>query len=101
MKQQDSQPVNLDLDRQRRCGFPEVVFGEGKTVETLTVIFLKLQGEGTSVLATRVAEEKAEQLLARFSNGRYNRYARTFRIPSSQPTPRTGRVVVITAGTSD
>ena len=27
--------VTLDLDRRRRCGFPEVVYGEGKSVETL------------------------------------------------------------------
>jgi NCAIR mutase (PurE)-related protein len=100
-----SQPVTLDLDRQRRCGFPEVVFGDGKSVETLEGIFQSLQSNDTSVFATRVTSEKAEQLLVRFPGGKYNPVARTFRVPgsptASAPTARIGRVAVVSAGTSD
>ncbi len=100
--------ATLDLDRRRRCGFPEVVYGEGKSVETLARIFERLLAEGVEVLATRVAAEKAERLQVDFPNLRYNAVARTVRIspasaaasPSS-PTPRFGKVVVVTAGTSD
>ena len=109
MAASQSQPVTLDLDRQRRCGFPEVVFGEGKNVETLTGVFQRLHNNGTPVLATRIAHEKAEQLLARFPAGQYNSVARTFRIPAPQtpstpqtpPARRVGRVAVVSAGTSD
>ncbi len=98
--------VTLDLDRARRCGFPEVVYGEGKSVETLTKIFQRLGEHGAPVLATRVSADKAETLGLRFPDGRYNALARTFRIPApdgetSASHPRLGRVALITAGSSD
>jgi NCAIR mutase (PurE)-related protein len=98
--------VTLDLDRRRRCGFPEVVYGEGKSVETLRHIFQRLLDEGVEVLATRVSPDKAEQLTAAFPAGRYNAIARTFRIAVPQKAdgpaaPAAGRVAVITAGSSD
>jgi NCAIR mutase (PurE)-related protein len=94
--------VTLDLDRQARCGFPEVVYGENKAVETLAKTFQRLMDEGLPVLATRVSSEKADLLLPSFPAGQYNPVARTFRIPGkSDPVPLVGRVAVITAGTSD
>lgn len=101
--------AQIDLDRRRRCGFPEVVYGEGKTVEQLAKIFDVLLADGDEVLATRVAAEKATELLPRYPAGRYNPVARIFRIPRNETqhlspaAARTlrGRVVVVTAGTSD
>ncbi len=55
--------VTLDLDRQRRCGYPEVIFGEGKTVATLTSIMQRLMAEDCPVLATRISPEKASTLI--------------------------------------
>src|SRR4029450_12397944 len=72
--------VTLDLDRRRRCGFPEVVFGESKTVETLARVFRRLLDEQHPVRATRLAADKATDLLQQFPTGRYNAVARTFRI---------------------
>ena len=96
--------VTLDLDRARRCGFPEVVYGEGKSVETLIKIFRRLLDEGIAVLATRIDAEKAVALSAAYSDGRYNPVARTFRIAvpqaaaaTTEPVPL-GRVAVVTAG---
>jgi hypothetical protein len=96
----------LDLDRARRCGFPEVVYGEGKSVDILTKIFQRLLDEGIHVLATRISAEKAEALAAAFPSGRYNSAARTFRIaaaagPAATDRPPAGRVCVVTAGSSD
>ena len=99
--------VTLDLDRQRRCGFPEVVYGEGKSLETLKRIFERLSSNGITVLATRVSAEKAEQLSTAFPASEYNHIARTFRIARTAEAERpaaersAGRVVVITAGSSD
>jgi NCAIR mutase (PurE)-related protein len=94
--------AQVDLDRRRRCGFSEVVFAQGKTVATMEKIFDALLRDGASVLATRVAPEQAAELGPRFPSGRYSAVGRTFRIsrdtPSSEPT---GRVAVVTAGTSD
>ena len=63
--------VTLDLDRKRRCGFPEVVFGEGKSTATLETIFRNLLESDNDVLATRVAMEKAELLLTSSIAPRY------------------------------
>lgn len=97
--------VTLDLDRQRRCGYPEVVFGEGKPAPTLVQIIRRLLGERLPVLVTRVSPDKAAVLLETFSAGRYNELARTFRVASpiaSTIAPEhAGHVVVVTAGTSD
>lgn len=96
--------VSLDLDRARRCGFPEVVYGEGKDVATMQAIFRRLLDAGTAVLATRVSAEKAAALSADFPAGRYNAAARTFRIAvgesTAQPAPA-AKVAVVTAGSSD
>jgi NCAIR mutase (PurE)-related protein len=95
--------ASLDLDRARRCGFPEVVFGEGKSVETLARIFSRLRDEKIDVLATRISAEKAELLRAEFPGANYNELARTWRLPLklSASSPRTGVVAVVTAGSSD
>ena len=93
----------LDIDRTRRCGFPEVVFGEGKSVATLTSILQQLSDRNTAVLATRIALEKSAALLEAFPHGKYNERARTFRLEGEQTrrAAKCGRVVVVTAGTSD
>jgi NCAIR mutase (PurE)-related protein len=120
--------TTLDLDRRRRCGFSEVVFGESKTVESLARIFRCLLDEQQPVLATRVAAGKAAELLKQFPAGTYNAAARTFRIecrpltpsgldaadvsPSVGPSPTNasrrcpdgttlGLVTIVTAGTTD
>ncbi len=101
--------AQLDLDRRRRCGYPEVVYGEGKSVETLTKIFERMLAEKIDVLATRVSKEKADLLISRFGEASYNDLARTFRISSVRgkmggarsSTIRKPIVAIVTAGTSD
>lgn len=94
--------VTLDLDRLRRCGFPEVVYGEGKSAATLEKTFRCLLDESMPVLATRVSAEMAQSLAQAFPAARYNAAARTLRISvSAEEVPRLGRVAVVTAGTTD
>ncbi len=104
--------VRLDLDRRRRCGFPEVVFGESKDIATLKRVIERLLAESEPVLITRVAVEKGTELAAAFPRGRYNAVARTFVVDSRPHAPREdsiarsemptmGRVAIVTAGTSD
>src|SRR5690606_8446584 len=93
----DLREAQLDLDRQRRCGYPEVVFGEGKPIPTLVKLFERLIAEKIDVLATRISAEKAAELAPRFPTGRYNAVARTFRIPLAGHHPSqspSGHVVV-------
>jgi NCAIR mutase (PurE)-related protein len=99
--------AQLDLDRQARCGFPEVVYGSGKSVAALEKIFRRLLAEGTDVLATRIDVEQAAALLPRFDGARYNEVGRIFRVSPDatdtqcQPPVTGGRVAIVTAGTSD
>lgn len=96
--------AQLDLDRARRCGFPEVVFGQGKSIEALGKIFEGLLANGVSVLATRVSAEQARELLPRFERAVYNQLGRTFRIPlakADQQPVECGHVGIVTAGTGD
>jgi pyridinium-3,5-biscarboxylic acid mononucleotide synthase len=101
----DLAEAQIDLDRKRRCGYPEVVFGQGKSVATLEKIFRRQLAENVDVLATRISPEQAAALEPTFSAARYNPVARTFRIPladpaANPPSPR-GHVAIVTAGTSD
>lgn len=101
--------VQLDLDRARRCGFPEVVFGQGKSLDSLVRIFRRLLAERIDVFATRIPADMTAQLELEFPLGRYNKLARTFRIavdddgeqPDPLDAPQRGRVAIVTAGTSD
>lgn len=103
----DLTEAQIDLDRRRRCGYPEVVYAAGKTIATLEKVFERLSKEGTDVLSTRVSADQAAALLLKFPNSRYNEVARIFRIPLSNAgnTEQSGRyrghVAIITAGTSD
>lgn len=93
--------AKVDLDRQNRCGFPEVVYCEGKSLEVIEQILQSLRDAGQDCLATRVAAEQGAHLASVFPDGHYNDVARTFRIPRPDAPKPDGRVVVISAGTSD
>jgi NCAIR mutase (PurE)-related protein len=93
--------AQVDLHRRQRCGFPEVIFCEGKAAEWVLGVVRKLSEAGQDCLATRVNPEQAEALTREFPQGTQDRLARTFWLPAGQLQPPRGRVVVITAGTSD
>lgn len=56
--------ATLDIQRERRKGFPEIIFGEGKSREHLLGIFERLMRFHKKVVATRVDQEKASYLTA-------------------------------------
>jgi NCAIR mutase (PurE)-related protein len=95
--------ASVDLDRQRRCGFPEVVFGQGKTNDSLVAILRALIARGADGFATRINPEQAAHLQGFFPDGAYNALGRTFRVPGkgSGAAELGGVIVIITAGTSD
>ncbi|TWT85657.1 AIR carboxylase [Posidoniimonas polymericola] len=95
------QTVTVDLDRRRRCGFPEVVYGEGKTVEAIAAVFDEQHARGEPAMATRVSPEQAEALLPLLSGATYNQVARILRRESHPGRPRVGKVAVVSAGSSD
>ncbi len=98
----------IDLDRKRRCGFPEVIFAEGKTTDQLCAAIQRSLDADLPVLATRVTEGQAEVVKQQFPDVHHNLVANTIRIQQTEePTPvqetadTEAAVVVVTAGASD
>jgi NCAIR mutase (PurE)-related protein len=94
--------ATIDHHRALRQGFPEVVYGAGKTTEQLVAIAERIADRGDGVLITRVAPESVAPLLEALPGAESNALARTVRVRAAQPlaTAR-GSVLVVTAGTSD
>jgi NCAIR mutase (PurE)-related protein len=92
----------IDHHRTLRQGFPEVIFGANKNIGQLERIISALHAKGATILATRLDEEKARLLLAKFPAAEWHQDARCLTI-EQQPIAKVGRgkILVISAGTSD
>jgi len=93
--------ATLDGQRPVRCGFPEVIYGQEKTVDQILAIAGELVEAGGPLLATRLSPEALAALRRRFPAGWGNDAARLFRLPGTEPLPPALAVAVISAGTSD
>lgn len=93
--------AHIDHHRALRTGFPEVIFGQGKTREQVLSIAERITEHGSQMLATRLAEDAAQALVKRFPQAEYDTLARTVLVPAPQTPPQTGLVAVVSAGTSD
>ena len=94
--------ATIDLHRKTRCGFPEVIFGQGKTPHQIEAILRTLLKHGQGGLATRISPQAATHLKTAFPDGEHNEIGRTFRVRTGQEVVATvGKIVIITAGTSD
>lgn len=93
--------AQVDLHRRDRCGFPEVIFCEGKTVDWVAGIVQRLHDAGQDCLATRLNQQQADGLAKLFPQAEQDAMARTFWLPARAASAPEGHVVVITAGTSD
>ncbi|WP_243439813.1 nickel pincer cofactor biosynthesis protein LarB [Fundidesulfovibrio soli] len=92
--------TKIDLHRALRNGFPEVIYGEGKTPQQVGEIFQRM-GEHANVLATRVSPEMAEHVRAVCPEARYNPLGRTLTLVRGEIHYKEGEVAIVTAGTSD
>ncbi|GAB4138130.1 MAG: nickel pincer cofactor biosynthesis protein LarB [Planctomycetaceae bacterium] len=95
--------AHVDLNRRERCGFPEVVYCEGKSTTALVEIFSSLIQHGEDAFGTRISPEQAEVVKTEFPTAFHNETARTIRIPQNDTAnrPPCGMVAVVSAGTSD
>lgn len=92
--------LTLDLEREARCGFPEVVFGEGKTPAAVVEAVEAMKAAGQDVLVTRTSAEQAAAVLAAVPAVVHHEQGRTLRLDLSN-TDVIGSVCVVTAGTAD
>lgn len=89
----------IDTLREQRQGFPEVVFGRGKTDAQIAEALRRLHEANGHALATGVSAESAEVLWNELQLGEYDAVSKLYRIGTMQP--HTGRPCVVSAGTSD
>lgn len=91
----------LDNHRALRCGFPEVVFGQGKTTDQVVKIVRRLAEHNDRVLVTRVSPEMQAAVQAEIQDLTYYPAARLLVLDHSVPKERLPGVVVATGGTAD
>ena len=92
--------TKVDHHRTLRNGFPEIIYGAGKTSEQIAEIFAAMMQRG-NVLVTRASEAAAQAVLAICPEAEHNALGRTIAY-QPEPVPRRGgKVIVVTAGTSD
>lgn len=93
--------ATVDTHRALRTGFPEVIFGSGKTPEQVAQIARKVVAADRRVLVTRIGEAHVAALRAEFADAVHHALARCVTI-DPEPLPRhPGFIGVLSAGTSD
>jgi NCAIR mutase (PurE)-related protein len=94
--------ATIDHHRALRQGYPEVIFGSGKTPEQIVAIAERLADHGDGFLATRVEPAAQLALRSRFPDVDINELGRTaYQLPRTPPPAGRGTILIITAGTSD
>jgi pyridinium-3,5-biscarboxylic acid mononucleotide synthase len=94
--------AHIDHHRSLRKGFPEVIYGEGKTTVQIAGIIEKMILQEDTVLVTRISREKAEALVEKFPQAVYHEEARMLVLAKKEiKITGMGTILVISAGTSD
>jgi len=93
--------ATIDTHRELRTGYPEVIFGQGKTPDQVADIINFMLTRDNNILATRITENMYEKVREICPEALYNPLARTIAIRKKDyPLPAT-YISIITAGTSD
>lgn len=93
--------ARIDHARAERQGFPEVVFGEGKTREQISGIFEKLIEHSPNVLITRTTADVFGDLRNIYNEAEWHESARIIRVFRDKTELGEGEIAIVTAGTSD
>src|SRR4051812_40904632 len=94
--------ATIDHHRALRQGFPEVIFGEGKTDRQIVAIAERIIEYGNGVLATRVSPSAAKAMQSAIPGAEWNELGRTIYVRGKNPpAAKQGCVLIVTAGTSD
>jgi len=99
---EDIEYAHIDHHRSLRKGFPEVIFGEGKTAAHIVGIMEKMKQQEQVILVTRTDAAKAMTILDHFPDAVYDQPARMI-VWQRPPLPKSGQgiILVLSAGTSD
>jgi NCAIR mutase (PurE)-related protein len=93
--------ARIDHARAERQGFPEVIFGQGKTREQIVGIFEKLTARSPNVLITRTNADVYGEIRNVFTESEWHEAAKLIRVWRDKTELGAGEISVVTAGTSD
>lgn len=94
--------AHIDHHRSLRKGFPEVIFGLGKTAPQIIGIMERMIPQESMILVTRVDAEKAAKIMPLFTAAEYDPEARMILLGKPKPlSSAKGDILVVSAGTSD
>jgi pyridinium-3,5-biscarboxylic acid mononucleotide synthase len=93
--------AQVDMHRALRKGFPEIIFGAGKTPAQVLKIASKLLERERRILVTRITAGQARELRKKFRHAVYHELARCATIDRKPLPKRPGTIAVVCAGTSD
>ena len=93
--------ARVDHARAERQGFPEVIFGEGKTSQQIVGIFEKLLARRPNVLITHTNKDVYGDIRNVFTEAEWHESARMIRVFRDKTELGIGEITVVTAGTSD
>ncbi len=93
--------AQVDTHRSVRKGFPEVIFGAGKSPEQVVRIAIRLLRDEPRILVTRITPAHARALRKRFKAAVHHTLARCVTIDPKPLRKRRGAIAVVCAGTSD
>jgi NCAIR mutase (PurE)-related protein len=94
--------TRIDHHRSLRKGFPEVIWGEGKTSEQILPVMRQLKRKGQNILITRLDMKKARAIQKVFSKSQYYPRSKVLtHLTHPVESGGKGTILVITAGTTD
>ena len=93
--------AKIDHHRELRKGFPEIIFGMGKTEEQILKISREIIKKGGNLLITKVETKVFDNLKKKMPKAHYNSLAKIVYLKQQKPVSGKGKIAIITAGTSD
>jgi pyridinium-3,5-biscarboxylic acid mononucleotide synthase len=95
--------AKVDHHRKNRQGFPEVIYGEGKTEEQILSIIKAIRSKDNDVLVTRISKEKAEHILNEYPEFTYSEIAQILYWKEKTKSAQQDQeyIAIVCAGTSD
>ena len=92
---------NHDNEREKRLGFPEMIYGQSKSIENLIHILNYFSGQDKNTLVTKLQPEKSKVLLDTYHDAFYDKISGVFLLKPLKEKPAGKDVALISAGTSD
>lgn len=93
--------ARIDHHRSARQGFPEVIFGAGKTPDQVAAVAARIVAAGHSLLVTRTTEEAYRTVTVQVPDAIFNQTARTITRKGPDTAPGRGTILIAAAGTAD